>query len=86
MHPDDEVIVRGDPATGKFSVVYLREGRLAAVDTVGGLTDFRPAKKLIPAGLLLDPNLVADPAVKLEDAATGDTPRSATRETAAALV
>jgi 3-phenylpropionate/trans-cinnamate dioxygenase ferredoxin reductase subunit len=56
------------------------------VDTVGGLTDFRPAKKLIPAGLLLDPNLVADPAVKLEDAATGDTPRSATRETAAALV
>ena len=33
-HPDDDVIVRGDPATGKFSVVYLREGRLAAVDTV----------------------------------------------------
>ena len=84
MHPDDEVIVRGDPATGKFSVVYLREGRLAAVDTVGGLTDFRPAKKLIPAGLLLDPSLVADPAVKLEDAA-GEHARSDTRQTAAAL-
>lgn len=86
MHPDDEVIVRGEPATGKFSVVYLREGRLAAVDTVGGLADFRPAKKLIPAGLLLDPSLVEDPAVKLEDAVTGEDPRSAIPETAAALV
>lgn len=86
MHPDDEVIVRGDPATGKFSVVYLREGRLAAVDTVGGLTDFRPAKKLIPTGLLLDPALVRDPAVKLEDAATGAGPRPDPYETAAALV
>lgn len=85
MHPDDEVIVRGDPATGKFSVVYLREGRLAAVDTVGGLTDFRPAKKLIPASPLLDPRLVADPAVKLEDAAIGEDPRSDARQTAAAL-
>jgi 3-phenylpropionate/trans-cinnamate dioxygenase ferredoxin reductase component len=83
MHPDDEVIVRGDPATGKFSVVYLREGRLAAVDTVGGLTDFRPAKKLIPASPLLDPSLVVDPAVKLEDAAAGE--HSDTRQTAAAL-
>ncbi|MFF2345151.1 NAD(P)/FAD-dependent oxidoreductase [Pseudarthrobacter sp. NPDC058119] len=85
MHPDDEVIVRGDPATGKFSVVYLREGRLAAVDTVGGLADFRPAKKLIPAGRLLDPALVADPAVKLEDTATGEHSCSDARQTAAAL-
>ncbi|WP_083266707.1 oxidoreductase C-terminal domain-containing protein [Arthrobacter sp. U41] len=41
-HPDDEVFVRGDPAGGRFSAVYLRNGRLAAVDTVGGLSDFRP--------------------------------------------
>ena len=44
-HPEDEVIVRGDPTDGKFSVVYLRDGRLAAVDTIAGLADFRPARR-----------------------------------------
>ncbi|GGG65216.1 putative ferredoxin reductase [Kocuria dechangensis] len=86
MHPDDEVVVRGDPERGKFSVVYLREGRLAAVDTIGGLADFRPAKKLISTGLLLDPARVADPGVKLEDAVIGTGPRPGAYETAAALV
>lgn len=67
-HPDDDVIVRGNPDDGKFSVVYLRQGRLAAVDTIAGLQDFRPAKKLITAGALIDPGLAADPAVGLADA------------------
>ncbi|WP_336714773.1 NAD(P)/FAD-dependent oxidoreductase [Arthrobacter sp. USHLN218] len=86
MHPEDEVIVRGEPGTGKFAVVYLRNGRLAAVDTIGGLTDFRPAKKLIPTGLLLDPALVADPDVKLEDAVLGAGFPPAIHEAGAALV
>jgi 3-phenylpropionate/trans-cinnamate dioxygenase ferredoxin reductase component len=85
MHPDDEVIVRGDPGTGKFSVVYLRGGRLAAVDTIGGLADFRPAKKLIPTGRPLDPALVAAPGVKLEDAVIGAEHRPSSHESAAAL-
>ena len=68
-HPGDEVIVRGAPADGKFSVVYLRDGRLAAVDTIAGLTDFRPAKKLIALKARIDPLLAADPATPLTDAA-----------------
>lgn len=86
MHPDDEAIVRGDPQSGRFSVVYLRGGRLSAVDTVGGLADFRPAKKLIPAGRPLDPDLVADPGIKLEDAVIGADLRPTGPETATALV
>lgn len=68
-HPDDDVIVRGTPAEGKFSVVYLRDGRLAAVDTIAGLTDFRPAKKLIARKSRIDPLLAADPGTPLTDAA-----------------
>jgi 3-phenylpropionate/trans-cinnamate dioxygenase ferredoxin reductase subunit len=67
-HPADEVIVRGAPTDGKFSVVYLRDGRLAAVDTIAGLTDFRPAKKLIVQKSRLDPLLAADPGTPLTDA------------------
>ena len=55
-HPDDEVVVRGNPNDGKFSVAYLRNGRLAAVDTIAGLTDFRPAKKLIAQKARIDPH------------------------------
>jgi 3-phenylpropionate/trans-cinnamate dioxygenase ferredoxin reductase subunit len=67
-HPDDDVIVRGEPAGGRFSVVYLRNGRLAAVDTIAGLTDFRPARKLIALGARIDPRLAADPSISLADA------------------
>lgn len=67
-HPEDAMIVRGDPASGIFSVVYLRDGRVAAVDTIGGLADFRPARKLIARGDRLDPALAADPRVPLTQA------------------
>ncbi|WP_162256364.1 FAD-dependent oxidoreductase [Arthrobacter sp. Soil736] len=71
-HPEDDVIVRGVPADGRFSVVYLRAGRLAAVDTIAGLTDFRPARKLIAQGARIDPTLAADPGIPLTDAIPTD--------------
>lgn len=64
------MVLRGDPGDGAFCVVYLREGRLVAIDTVGSLADFRTAKKLIARGAEVDPHLVADPAFTLVDAAT----------------
>lgn len=67
-HPEDDVIVRGDPAGRSFSVTYLRDGRLAAVDTIAGLADFRPARKLIATAARMDPALVADRGVPLTDA------------------
>jgi 3-phenylpropionate/trans-cinnamate dioxygenase ferredoxin reductase subunit len=70
--PEDDVIVRGDPAGGRFSVVYLRAGQLAAVDTIAGLTDFRAAKKLIAQGAHIDPVLAADAGIPLTDAITTD--------------
>ena len=65
--PEDQAIVRGETSGGKFSVVYLRDGRVAAVDTVANLADFRAAKRLIAQGARIDPVLAADPAVPLND-------------------
>src|SRR5699024_2722644 len=39
-HPDDEIVVRPGKDESSFSVLYLREGRLAAIDAVGTLRDF----------------------------------------------
>jgi 3-phenylpropionate/trans-cinnamate dioxygenase ferredoxin reductase component len=68
-HPDDQTIVRGDPATGRFSVAYLRDGRISAVDTIGGLSDFNPGKRLVAERATLDAALVADPGVPLAETA-----------------
>jgi 3-phenylpropionate/trans-cinnamate dioxygenase ferredoxin reductase subunit len=70
-HPEDQVIVRGEPAGGKFSVAYLRDGRLAAVDTIANLAEFRTAKGLIARGAGIDPVLAADPAIPLAEAING---------------
>ncbi|MFF2317295.1 NAD(P)/FAD-dependent oxidoreductase [Arthrobacter sp. NPDC058097] len=82
-HPEDEVIVRGEPAGGKFSVAYLRDGALAAVDTIANLAEFRAAKRLIAQGARIDPVLAADPAIPLAEAVFG-TPNHAAADLAAA--
>lgn len=66
--PGDTVVVRGADRD-QFSVLYLREGRLAAIDTIGSLRDFNPGKKFIAAAARIDPQRAADPSVKLSEAA-----------------
>ncbi len=46
----DEIAVRGDPATRSFAVFYLRDGKLIAVDAINRPREFMLAKKLIAAG------------------------------------
>jgi 3-phenylpropionate/trans-cinnamate dioxygenase ferredoxin reductase subunit len=46
----DEEIVRGDPASGAFSVFYAHEGRVAAALAVGRGDDLDLARELIAAG------------------------------------
>ena len=63
----DQAVVRGDPAGGGFSVAHLRDGRLAAIETVNALKDFTQGKKLIADGRPVDPAALADPTVALKD-------------------
>lgn len=65
--PDDEVVVRGTMEDHKFSVIYLRDGAMAAINVINNMRDFLPAKKLIAAGYKLDAKRLADPDVSLKE-------------------
>ncbi|MFE2715283.1 NAD(P)/FAD-dependent oxidoreductase [Streptomyces mirabilis] len=48
--PADETVLRGRPASGSFSVVYLRAGRMVALDAVNRPRDYARAQSLIASG------------------------------------
>ena len=62
----DATVLRGDPATRKFSVVYLKEGRVIAIDCVNNTKDYVQGRKLVEARISPDPELLADPEVPLK--------------------
>lgn len=64
----DSVVLRGNPASGTFSVCYLRGGELIAVDSINTPKDQMAARKLIAAHARPSPNRLADPAIALKDA------------------
>ncbi|WP_287980752.1 FAD-dependent oxidoreductase [Sphingomonas sp.] len=62
----DDAIQRGDPATRSFSVVYLKQGRVVALDCVNMTKDYVQGRKLVEAGARPDPEQLADPTVPLK--------------------
>ncbi len=65
----DGIVVRGDPATRSFSVIYLRESRVIALDCVNMTKDYVQGRKLIIEGTRLDPERLADAGVPLKEMA-----------------
>ncbi|MEO0871026.1 MAG: FAD-dependent oxidoreductase [Pseudomonadota bacterium] len=64
----DQAITRGDPATRKFTVVYMKEGRPIAFDCVGTMKDYVQGRKLLESRPdRIDPALLADPEVPLKE-------------------
>ena len=63
----DDTVLRGDPDTRSFSVVYLKEGRVIALDCVNMIKDYVQGRKLVEAGAEIDPGLLADTEVKLKE-------------------
>ncbi len=64
----DEVVVRGDPASGAFSLCYLQQGRLLAVDCMNRAADSVAARELVAAGARMDRPRMADLTLSLKDA------------------
>lgn len=62
----DSTVLRGDPAAGAFSLVYLCGGRVVALDCVNMVRDYVQGKALIEKGIMADPALLADTAVPLK--------------------
>ncbi|MEA3015057.1 MAG: 5,5-dehydrodivanillate O-demethylase ferredoxin reductase subunit [Sphingomonadales bacterium] len=65
----DDIVVRGAPASRSFSAVYLRQGRVVALDCVNAVKDYVQGRKLIAAGIAPDRARLADPAFLLKELA-----------------
>lgn len=63
----DAAVVRGNPATRSFSVVYLKEGRVIAIDCVNAVKDFVQGRKLVVDRISPDLKKLIDHQVPLKE-------------------
>ncbi|WP_439538540.1 NAD(P)/FAD-dependent oxidoreductase [Sphingomonas sp.] len=63
----DQAILRGDPANRSFSVVYLKDGRVIALDCVNATKDYVQGRKLVVERLSPDPAALANASVPLKE-------------------
>jgi 3-phenylpropionate/trans-cinnamate dioxygenase ferredoxin reductase subunit len=62
----DEHVVRGEPDSERFSVLYYRQGELLAVDAVNNPVDYMVGRKALTSGATIDAARAADPATPLK--------------------
>lgn len=63
----DMRIVRGEPATRRFSVFYLKDSKVIAVDAVNAPPDYLVGKKLVAAQAAVAPGDLADTSLSMKD-------------------
>lgn len=62
----DETVVRGDPDSGSWSLVYLRAGAVIALDCINAPRDYVQGKALVERGARIAPALLADAGTPLK--------------------
>jgi len=65
----DELVVRGDPETRSFSVVYLKDGRIIALDCVNDTKDYVQGRALVSSGAMLPLARLSDRSITLKELA-----------------
>jgi len=63
----DAIVLRGDPAKRSFSVIYLKQGRVIALDCVNLVRDYVQGRALVIEGKSPDPARLADPNIALKE-------------------
>lgn len=63
----DEAVLRGDPGERSFSILYLKDGRVIALDCVNATKDYVQGRKLVEAGVEIDPLALADASRPLKE-------------------
>lgn len=63
----DTTVLRGNPEERSFSVIYLRDGMVIAVDAVNRTKDYVQGGKLVKARAVVDPELLMDADVPLKE-------------------
>ena len=67
----EHAILRGNPADGKFSMFYVRDGAVIAADTVNNASDFVQCRKGIPLRKTVDIDRLSDPGTSLAEILRG---------------
>lgn len=63
----DAALLRGDPTTRSFSIVYLRDGHVIALDCVNATKDYVQGRKLIVERARIDSTRLVDPSKPLKE-------------------
>src|SRR3546814_4048829 len=63
----DATILRGDPAARSFSLIYLKAGRVIALDCVNATKDYVQGRRLVANAVVADPALLANICVPLKE-------------------
>lgn len=67
---DDEIVIRGDMTSNRFSIFYLKNGVISAVHSVNKPADHMLSRKLIQAEIRLSAHQIADENFDLKAALT----------------
>lgn len=67
----DDLVVRGEPEARSFSVVYLKGGRVVALDCVNATKDYVQGRALVIAGSTIEKADLADASRPLKELAGG---------------
>jgi 3-phenylpropionate/trans-cinnamate dioxygenase ferredoxin reductase subunit len=62
----DTTVLRGDPASRSFSVIYLKGGAVIALDCVNRTRDYAQGRKLVEARAVIAPETLMDADVPLK--------------------
>jgi 3-phenylpropionate/trans-cinnamate dioxygenase ferredoxin reductase subunit len=65
----DAEVLRGDPTTRSLTIVYLKAGRVVALDCVNAVKDYVQGRALVLAGATIPPDRLADASLPLKDMA-----------------
>lgn len=63
----DSHVLRGSPDERSFSVIYLKKGRVVALDCVNATKDYVQGRALVVNGMSIDPESLADASQTLKD-------------------
>lgn len=65
----DRIVLRGEPAERSFSLAYVRDGRVVALDCVNATRDYVQGRRLVTSGEPIDVDRLADPRTPLKELA-----------------
>jgi 3-phenylpropionate/trans-cinnamate dioxygenase ferredoxin reductase component len=63
----DQTVLRGDPAARSFSLIYLKDGAVIALDCVNATKDYVQGKALVTQAVKLSANRLADTRITLKE-------------------